>query len=79
MWFKVTHESHLTDACAYDPIYGLELLQRADLSAEGFCKACVKDMRSRWKDEQARLWSKLDEWLELDGVGSYDHIPIHLD
>lgn len=47
-WFKVIYESRVANTCGYDPIYRLELLQRADWNAEGiFAKyvweACDRD------------------------------------
>ena len=51
----------------YKPLETLQRIIEIDWAKEGLCSECVQEKRSEWQEEQQIVWSKLDDWLNLQG------------
>ncbi|GLB39146.1 hypothetical protein LshimejAT787_0603080 [Lyophyllum shimeji] len=49
----------------YDVVCGLRALAEAPWREQGFCKACVRWRRERWRREAERVWEELEGWFGI--------------
>jgi hypothetical protein len=65
LWENLVHESGIFREHLYDPLNGLQRLQKVDWLAEDLCEKCIALRNDEWSQKQAELCENLEMWLDL--------------
>ena len=67
-WMNVAIQPALDDSGVYKPLETLKKIQEVDWGSLGLCNTCCEEKRKEWEDEAKDIWSRMDNWVDLDSL-----------
>lgn len=67
-WMTLVISPAIGDDGVYKPIETLERIKGIDWAHHGLCAACVAEKDEEWAEEQERVWTLVDKWMEEESI-----------